>query len=287
MVARHVLRQSSHRDRLQTAYVDCWEHYDEYHLLSRVVDRLGIAVVHENSTPKRALVDALQDDTDSHRVVVLDELEMVHDPAPLKQLACAPQLDVVAIVNDPTEIKDIVEGAWGDLPDRQFLQFRPYSVTRLAAILSKRAELGLRDGLLSTRTTERIAEAAGGDARLGICIVRAAAEHAAEARADQITDDHIAAGVETAEQELHQTMLNRLTDHQRTLYQIVREAGELEPSEIETEYERRIDDTRSRKTMQTYLSKMEHYGLLKATGTTHDRTYRVDTSGYVESGEVV
>ncbi|QLH77428.1 AAA family ATPase [Halosimplex rubrum] len=284
MVARHTLRRYDSRDDVVTAYVDCWRDYDEYHLLSDVVDELSLRVVHENSTPQSTLVDALQAETDRSRVVVLDELEMVQDPAPLDALAAAPNLTVVGIVNDRDELDDTVGAVWGQLGESRYLQFGDYSVTQLTRILARRAEHALAGTPLSDLQIEHIAEAADGDARLGICILRAAAEHAYEGDAESITDGHIASAVETASRELHEETLARLTHHQRTLYEVVRDAGEISPAGAHDRYADRVADPRSSKTASNYLRKMVSYGLLVAEGATRGKTYRIDDSGYAAPG---
>jgi Cdc6-like AAA superfamily ATPase len=152
-------------------------------------------------------------------------------------------------------------------------------VNRVAAIVAKRAEYGLRGSPLSDAQAERIGELADGDARLGIATLRAAAHHAG-VDAPTITDDHVEAGAETARHELHQATLERLTDHQTTLYSIVRERGSSSPSELYDAYCEEVDDPRSQRVVTTYLQKMCQYGLLEAEGTTRDRTYRLDSTGY-------
>ncbi|WP_157969527.1 AAA family ATPase [Haloplanus rubicundus] len=80
MIACEVLRRLRQQDALQTAYVDCWEHYSEHHALCEVASALDVGgIIHRNSTPTRELIDALQATTDQRRVVVLDEAEMVTD----------------------------------------------------------------------------------------------------------------------------------------------------------------------------------------------------------------
>jgi Cdc6-like AAA superfamily ATPase len=278
MVAAHVCRRDL--EGVPTAYVDCWTSYDEHHLLADVVDGLDLLrVVHRNSTPTSDLRDALQKAPDKPRVVVLDELEMVHDPEPLEVLANAPDLAVVGIVNDPDEVRDRLANVWGGIGDKQFLQFGAYSVRRVAAIVAKRAEYGLRGSPLSDAQAERIGELADGDARLGIATLRAAAHHAG-VDAATITDDDVEAGARTAREELHQATLERLTDHQTTLYTIVRERGASSPSELYDAYCEEVDTPRSKRAAVTYLRKMCQYGLLEAEGTTRDRTYRLDSTGY-------
>ncbi|TKX83499.1 AAA family ATPase, partial [Halorubrum sp. SS5] len=67
--------------------------------------------------------------------------------------------------------------------------------------------------------------------------------------------------------------LDSLTPHQRVVYDIVREHGPVGPSEIHERYTEDVDDPRTKRTIRTYLSKMEQYNLLEAEGTSRDREY--------------
>jgi CRISPR/Cas system type I-B associated protein Csh2 (Cas7 group RAMP superfamily) len=53
----------------------------------------------------------------------------------------------------------------------------------------------------------------------------------------------------------------------------VREHGSVGPSEIHERYSQEVDDPRTKRTIRTYLSKMEQYNLLEAEGTSRDREY--------------
>ena len=52
-----------------------------------------------------------------------------------------------------------------------------------------------------------------------------------------------------------------------------REHGSVGPSEIYERYTEEVDDPRTKRTIRTYLSKMEQYNLLEAEGTSRDREY--------------
>jgi len=72
---------------------------------------------------------------------------------------------------------------------------------------------------------------------------------------------------------LTQKSLDLLTPYQRVVYDIVREHGPVGPSEIHERYSEEVDDPRTKRTIRTYLSKMEQYNLLEAEGTSRDREY--------------
>ncbi|WP_394338777.1 Cdc6/Cdc18 family protein [Haloplanus rubicundus] len=115
-------------------------------------------------------------------------------------------------------------------------------ISELVDILSKRAEYGLSGTPVSDRFLERIAQAADGDARLGICILREAARHAQDAGVGRLGDTQLTAAVESARHELHQQNLERLTAHQQTLYELLVSHGPLSPGELKSRYTERVSD---------------------------------------------
>jgi len=140
-------------------------------------------------------------------------------------------------------------------------------------ILSARAKWGLDEDVITDDQLYRIADAAAGDARLAIGILRTAASKADRENCDRITDDILLNAAEDARAQIKQKSLDSLTPHQRIVYEIVREHGPLGPSEIHDRYTEEVDDPRTKRTVRTYLSKMGQYNLLEAEGTSRDREY--------------
>lgn len=286
MIARDTLRRLRTQEIARPAYVDCWRDYGEHQVLYDLVDALDAAagVVHRNSTPTTQLIEALHADPDRRRVVVLDEAEMVTDDAVFRTLRDAPQLDVVCIVNDTDElVEPRPDDVRATLEFATTLQFGRYSVKQVIAILSARIEHGIRDGIVRDRAIEQLAEAAGGDARLGIAALRAAADTAVEAARDVIGGDHVAPAVTNARRRLHRQRRDRLSAHQDTLLQLIGAAdGPIAPGTLYEQYAAAVAEPKSKRTMRTYVSKMAHYGLVTVDGTSRDRRYAVDREGYVD-----
>ena len=148
-----------------------------------------------------------------------------------------------------------------------------YHDEQLYDILSARAKWGLDEDVITDDQLYRIADAAAGDARLAIGILRTAAGKADRENHECITDDTLLDAAEDARAQIKQKSLDSLTPHQRVVYEIVREHGPLGPSEIHERYTEEVDDPRTKRTVRTYLSKMAQYNLLKAEGTSRDREY--------------
>ena len=148
-----------------------------------------------------------------------------------------------------------------------------YHDEQLYDILSARARWGLDEGVITDAQFYQIASAAVGDARLAIGILRTAASKADRENHERITDEMLQDAAEDARAQIKQKSLDSLTPHQRVVYDIVREHGPVGPSEIHERYTEEVDDPRTKRTIRTYLSKMEQYNLLEAEGTSRDREY--------------
>ncbi len=148
-----------------------------------------------------------------------------------------------------------------------------YHDEQLYDILSARAKWGLNEDVITDDQLYQIADAAAGDARLAIGILRTAASTANRENCERITDGILQNAAEDARAQIRQKSLDSLTPHQRVVYDIVRDHAPVGPSEIYDRYTEEVDDPRTKRTVRTYLSKMEQYNLLKAEGTSRDREY--------------
>ena len=139
--------------------------------------------------------------------------------------------------------------------------------------MSARAKWGLDEDVITDNQLYRISDAAAGDARLAIGILRTAAGKADHENYERITDDILSDAAENARTQIKQKSLDSLTPHRRVVHEIVREHGPLGPSEIHKRYSEDVEDPRTKRTIRIYPSKMEQYDLLKVEDTSRDREY--------------
>lgn len=154
------------------------------------------------------------------------------------------------------------------------IRFDCYDTDALVAILEDRARWGLRPDAITTAQLARIAEAAGGDARVALGILRGAAQEATQAGADEITDQHIETAVPHAKAEIKREAVEKLTPHQRVLYEIISEHGEIAPGDLYGAYRERADNPKTERTVRNHLQKLEHYNLIKSEGENRGRSYK-------------
>jgi len=80
--------------------------------------------------------------------------------------------------------------------------------------------------------------------------------------------------VPEAKSEIRKKTTDKLTHHQQAIYEAVKEADEIGPSDLYDNYCAAVDDPKTKRTMRNHLSKLEQYNLIVASGNTKARTYQ-------------
>ncbi|WP_435066040.1 Cdc6/Cdc18 family protein [Halobaculum sp. EA56] len=260
---------------VETTYVNCWRNYTRFRTLYQILDDLGATIdIHRQSTPHDELVDRLQQHDGPRTVVILDEVDQLEDPSVIYDLHSLPQFAIICIANKEEELFGRVDDRLvSRLRSSEHVRMDKYHDEQLYDILSARAKWGLDENVITDDQLYRIADAAAGDARLAIGILRTAAGKADRENQERITNDILLDAAEDARAQIKQKSIDSLTPHQRVVYNIVRDHEPLGPSEIHDHYTEKVDDPRTKRTVRTYLSKMVQYNLVDAEGTSRDREY--------------
>jgi len=264
---------------IETQYVNCWSDYTRYRVFYRILDGLVGPDVHRHRSSASDLLDRLRD-VEHPVVVILDEVDQLVEVDALYDLYELPHVEMVLVSNTEEQV-------FAGLDDRLHSRLRAatrvgfdrYGTDALAAILGRRVDRGLQPGAIGDREVESIARAADGNARDAIAILRSAAQLAESRDADRITDAIVDDAVGDARTRVRRTLLEKLGDHQRVLYDVVAERGPIAPGELYADYRDRVDQPRSDRTLRKYLTKMEHYSLIAADGAAQSRRYEVADPG--------
>ena len=260
---------------LNTQYVNCWEDYSRFKTLYRVLEGIDRTLdIHRQSTPRDELLDRLRDYDGPPYVVILDEVDQLEDKRVLYELHRTRKLTLVLIANQEAGLfEPLNERLTSRLRTATRIQFDRYTVDELVSILEPRVRWGLQEDVVTTEQLEWIADAAAGDARVGIEVLRVAARRTTQRGLDTIPDEVLNGAVSEAKSEIRQRNVGKLTADQRILYEIVTELGEIAPSKLYEEYRARADDPKSDRMVRNYLQKMERYNLVRAEGENRGRTY--------------
>jgi len=103
------------------------------------------------------------------------------------------------------------------------IECRPYCEVYLVFILERRASLALYPGSWTKKTLEVIARLAHGDARVAIQTLKNAGYAAEKEGSEAIEEKHIKEAYSKAKDIMKTYLLNKLSEHHRMLYAIVKE----------------------------------------------------------------
>jgi len=273
---------------VESVHVNCWQSYSRFKAIYRILEGLGRTVdVHRQSTPHDELLDRLAEYDGPPVIVTLDEADQLDDARLIYDLY---RLDAFSFVMVTNSEKELLAGLDDRIRSRlhtaETIQFDRYSVTELTDILAARTEYGLGSDVIFREQLMQIADAAAGDARVGLSILRSAARRADRESAGQVTGDHIQAAIPEARHEVRSKNLETLRREQRVLFDILQKASseELAPGELYERYSDQVDDPRTKRTVRSWLQKLEHYNLVEASGNGPNRTYRV-RNDTIKTGE--
>jgi len=264
---------------VEATYINCWRNYTRFRTLYQILDDVGRTIdIHRQSTPHDELIDRLQQYDGDRTVVILDEADQLEDTSVIYDLHSMPQFAVICITNNEEDLfGQVDERLVSRLRASEHVRMDSYHDDQLFDILSARVKRGLEQGVVTDEQLYSIADAAAGDARLAIGILRTAARTAERNGEENITESLLSDAAHDARTQLRQKSLESLTPHQRVVYDLIEDHGPAGPSEIYDQYTDEVEDPRTKRTVRNYLSKMTQYNLLTADGTSRDRQYTVIT----------
>lgn len=259
------------------AYVNCWQDYNRFRVLYSLLEEVNQTMdVHRKSTPKDELIQRLRDYAEDPYIVILDEVDQLEDKEVLYDLYTIPNVTLVMIANREEELfVNMDDRIRSRLNSSRRTRFDSYRVNELVSILEDRVKWGLDPTAVTQEQLELIADSAAGDARVAIGVLRAAAREADHRGLEELTDEVIREAVPEAEREIEQKNVEKLNDDQAVLYEVVEEAGEVSPKDLYDRYVERVDNPVTKRTVRTYLNKMEHYNLVESEGSKRSKKYRL------------
>ncbi|ELY88639.1 orc1/cdc6 family replication initiation protein [Natrialba hulunbeirensis JCM 10989] len=286
-IARYTLAQLREQDPdVRVAYVNCWQEYTRFRVLYSLLESIDQAVSIHRSTPKDELFGRLDDAGDRPLVAVLDEVDQLEETAVLYDLHRLPHVSLVLIANREEELfASFDDRVRSRLHAGTRVQFDRYGTDELVAILRERATQGLEPNAVRTEQLRTIAEAASGDARVGIGILRSAARRAKQAGDERVTTTVIESAIPDARTAIRQKTVEGLLEHQRVLYDMIEDTGEIEPGTLYERYEQRVEEPKTTRTLRNHLTKMVHYDLIESVGKHRGRRYRLVADDSDQSDE--
>ena len=278
-VSRHSVSLLRERVDVSTAYVNCWKHHSSFKVLYHLLESLGSPIdVRRQSTATEELLSRLE--SVDHRIIaILDEADQLDSPDLLYQLYHTPGVTMILITNDEDELATRLDERMNSrLHGQPRIRFDRYSESALVDILAKRVGAGLEADSISRSHLRTIADAAAGDARIGLNILLASARRAEKTGADRITDEIIEAAEPAAREAVRQKTISQLTHVQRLIFETLEDQSDwMAAGDLHEEYAKRSKDPVGERMVRTHLQKLEHYNLVEMKGENRWRRYRASS----------
>jgi len=207
------------------------------------------------------------------------------------------KLSVIGVSNDHSFHDNLSPKVLDSLGEKE-VQFNPYDANQLNSILTRRAGLGFKDGVLSEDVIPLCAAHAAqdhGSARQAIKYLYTAGEIASRDGDDKVTKDHVDEAEESIERNLIEASIQGMTVQDQTMLAAVLsvEVDSDSPSrtrEIYAEYKeicKDIDlDPNQMRSLRTHLFDLEKMGIIssteRTTGSRGGKHYVFDLDADVE-----
>ncbi|NUC71737.1 AAA family ATPase [Haloterrigena sp. SYSU A558-1] len=280
--ARYMLGNLRQRFGLEWSLIECSGKTRNGIIYEAVTKHSKAAVVHRNQ-PREELLEALESAVDGRPyVVMLDEADVIPDLDVLGDLLSIGLLSVVAITHSDNEwLNRVNRNVRPHFRGESQIQFRKYHVEELVDILEPRVERGLIGRPVDIKQLEWIADETGGVARWAIKSVLAAAKLAEERGHDSFHECDVRDSFDRAMRMIRRDNLRSLPVPYLRLYELVREIGPVSGGEMKRaylEHQEQIFEGRGRDPVSwrrawDYLSKLEDYDLIEASGSTNSKRY--------------
>lgn len=273
-MARYVVEELKEETFVQSSYVNCFSQKSRFEIFYELLDEKLTTPRDGTSTEK--IVDMFEEKTRKEpTVVIIDEVDQITNDEVLYELSRFKNMAIIFVANDSKIFSHFEDRVRSRFSSIRRIKFHRYSEEELKDILELRRKHGLEKDIISDEQLFRIAESSGGDARVAVNSLRLAAREAERKELEEVTEEVLEEAVSNAHNETRVDSLERLNDHQKTAFEILKDEGEMQIGELYDIYQEKVENSKSRRTLLRYLKKMESYDIIETQGMTSSATYRV------------
>lgn len=268
MIARYVIKKIESKANVKSIYINCWTFNTYYSILEKVIRELRIIDAEKPDTGYK-IERIRQCIEEKPMILVLDEIDhLKHSEIEtlLFNVDGIKNCGVICIGNTASFLFAAEERIRSRF-NAKIISCPPYPKKELLAILQNRAFSALGAG---TWKEEHLAEIVGlskGDARTAIQLLRNAAYNAEKERMKGLEPRHIKMGYTLSDEVKKDFLVERLTGHQRLIYELVKKRKEIFSSELWKTYCRACPREKlhplSQRSFTDICSKMVDLGLIR------------------------
>jgi len=275
---KHALaRLASQSSNIRVVYVNCWRYYTRMAVYSLIIQAL------EEMLPRRGLatdevfnrIVEVMGKNNLRVIVILDELDGLFfrkEEKLLRELAQAgdgkPLFGIIGVSSN----RGLLKGRNESGIRLAELEFKPFNLPQMTAILEERAGAGLAPDSWGSEAIQRCAQRTlrqGGDVGVGLSLLRKAAKEAEKAGRSRLTVEDVAKAEEAGsracgasgarEDSLLESRFGGLSEEEHMLLEVLKE-GELTSSAVYDAFCRL--EIRTKRQIRNYLKALEAKGLI-------------------------
>ena len=267
LVCKRILKEHFPRNHV---YVNVWSKRTSHKIIQDVLQQAG--VYFNDREPTTELEKRLQA-LDRKLIVCLDESDHLKDHDVLYTLASNAH-GLILISNDAHSLSAIDDRIRSRVLLNEIV-FKPYLREEILSILGERVSYGLRPGAVDQTLLAIVAGMCNGDARVGLQILKMAAREAESQSMEKITIEEIKKASKCVRKHSVAYLIEKLNEHQRVIYQILKMNGSMESGKLYAEYCRAVEDPVVDRAYRNYMERMEELGLVKSAGSGRWKKYEI------------
>ncbi|WP_458402688.1 Cdc6/Cdc18 family protein [Methanobrevibacter sp.] len=195
---------------VKVEYIRCTDYTTEYQVLAQLCNKLGRDVPNRGWT-KGEVVNTFRDIFKTNAfgkklqlIVILDEIDILLDKDGDGILYTLTRTDNVSVlsISNYLDFKNLIKSRVNSSLNDKEIVFPPYGADQLADILSERAELSFKEGVLDDDVIPLCSAMAAkeeGDARYALDLLKNAGELAFDEDSQKVTSEHVRKAKDTIE----------------------------------------------------------------------------------------
>ena len=256
-------------------YINCWNNATSHKVISEFLRQTDptskIGFVHGRESTSELIKRFEQ--SKKKFIVCLDEADHLKDHDILYVFArnsCP-----VILISNHSYSPMKMDGRIKSSLNLQEIEFKSYPVDEITQILKDRINLGLNPDSITDELVSEIANSCNGDARAGIQILKNAAIDAESRGHRSITIDHVKAASGFARKYRLSYLLGKLNEHQKTIYEIIKQNKSMDSGKLFNEYRKQMNDTVTDRSYRNYMSRMVELELVRVISSGRWKKYKI------------
>ncbi|NPA38413.1 MAG: AAA family ATPase [Candidatus Nanohaloarchaeota archaeon] len=276
-IMRFVIEKISEEDdKIKGVYVNCWMMDTTYAVLMKIAEAfdtaMGLAKLKRSNAE---LLEYISSKAKRKKIfIVLDEVDKLKNDEVLYLLS-REGYGIVMISNYNIALDKLDNRIRSSLSYEE-IEFKPYDYDEMLAILKARAEHAFYEGSFPEVYIKVAAKNAGGDARVGIAILKNAALHAERNNKEKVDREDVLYALKVVKGVKLKEQAESLKGKVKIIADIIKELGEADASLIASKYEEHAGEKIHERTLRYYLQELEKKGVIKTKGIKRWKTYFIN-----------